>query len=86
MLAHLKALTVVLAAAFFVFWLASRAFPELAKKGDIRRQTWAVFILSTVAFLSPSIWLYSLVCMGVAVAWWARAPWSPKARSFRTTA
>lgn len=81
MLAHLKALTVVLSAAFFVFWLAGRAFPEQAKSGDIRRQTWAVFMLTTAAFLSPNIWLYSLVGVVVAMAWWARAPRDARAES-----
>lgn len=74
MLAHIKALTVVLFATVVVFWMAGRAFPDQARTGEIGRQRWAIVVLSTAAFLASSIWLYSMVCMGVALAWWASAP------------
>ncbi|MFO1338055.1 MAG: O-antigen ligase family protein [Burkholderiaceae bacterium] len=81
MLAHVKALTVVLFATVIVFWMAGRAFPELAKGGAVGRQRWAVLLLSAAAFLAPSIWLYSMVCLLVAATWWMTAPPDDRAES-----
>lgn len=81
MLAHLKALTVVLFATVIVFWIAGMAFSDLAKTGQVGRQRWAIVLLSVAAFLAPSIWLYSTVCVLVALAWWAKAPRDARAES-----
>jgi O-antigen ligase len=66
---HLKALPVILAGAFVLFWLASLAFPEAARAGEIRRQRWAVVLVTVAAIGSPSIWAYCAVLAVLAGAW-----------------
>jgi hypothetical protein len=55
---HLRALPIILAAALLLFWLASYAFPDAARTGEIKRQRWAVIVVTIASFLSPSIWVY----------------------------
>jgi hypothetical protein len=58
MLSYLKALPVVLAAILVTFWLASLAFPEASRRGEIGRLRRDFLLVTMAAFLSPSIWVY----------------------------
>ncbi len=79
MLSHLKALSVVLAAALVLFWLAAAAFPAAARAGEIRRLRWVVLLISVVAFLAPSIWVYSLAMPVIVLAFLFPTPASERA-------
>jgi len=69
MLLDLKALIVVLALSGLVFALGKRTALHFMEESDFkrRRNTW--LFLSTVAFLSPNVWLFSL--LAVPVLYWA---------------
>ncbi|WP_374568491.1 O-antigen ligase family protein [Ideonella sp.] len=64
MLAHLKALIVILAVALPVFWMASAAWPEAARP-EIRRWRWAFLLVTTLSFVTPSIWVYAVAMPAV---------------------
>ncbi|HEV8692449.1 MAG TPA: O-antigen ligase family protein [Ideonella sp.] len=65
---HLKALPIILAATLILFWIANAAFPEAARAGEIRRQRWAVMLVTAAAFVSPSIWVYSALMPVIVLA------------------
>jgi hypothetical protein len=65
MMNHAKALVVVLAAVLVLFWIAPLAFPSRESAAMVRRQRWAVLLVSAVAFLSPSIWVYSAALVAI---------------------
>lgn len=66
---HLKALPVILGGAFLLFWLAALAFPDAARAGEIRRQRWAVVLVTVAAIALPSIWAYCAALAVLAAAW-----------------
>jgi O-Antigen ligase len=60
---HLRPLPLILAAALVLYWLASSAFPQAARSGDLRRWCTAFMLVSTLAFASPSLWVYASAMM-----------------------
>ncbi|MGM9487187.1 O-antigen ligase family protein [Ideonella sp. YS5] len=65
---HLKPLPIILATALLLFWIAGLAWPEQARKGEIGRLRWAFLIVTTLSFVSPSIWVYTLAMPVVVLA------------------
>lgn len=68
MLSYFKALPIILAAALVTFWLAGWAFAAASRSGEIARLRWAFLLVTVAAFVSPSIWIYSLILMVLLVA------------------
>src|SRR5579885_1724714 len=68
-MANLKALAIVLAIGTAVFWLAKPVALQFSGEGDFSRRRTVWLLLTTMGFLSPNIWLYSLVAFPL--LWWA---------------
>jgi hypothetical protein len=68
-LINFKALVVVLAVATIVFALAKPIWLRFTAPADFARRRTVWFVLTIVAFLSPSFWLYFLIAFPVVV--WA---------------
>ncbi len=69
MLTNIKALVVVLFFATVIFTLAKPACLRFMSEEDFRRRRAVWYIISVAAFASPSVWLYLLIAIPVAV--WA---------------
>jgi len=65
---HLKPLPIILATALLLFWIAGLAWPEQARKGEIGRLRWAFLIVTTLSFVTPSIWVYAVAMPVVVLA------------------
>jgi O-antigen ligase len=62
---HLKPLPIILATALLLFWIAGLAWPDHARKGEIARLRWAFLIVTTLSFVTPSIWVYAVAMPAV---------------------
>ena len=76
MLTDLKALVVVLCVSYPVFRLAAPICFRFTRQEDFYRRRMVWFVLTTVAFLAPSFWLYVLVAIPL-LAWSARRDANP---------
>ena len=71
---HLKPLPIIVATALILFWIAGLAWPEEARKGEIGRLRWAFIIVTTLSFVTPSIWVYAVAMPAVVLAFMLPAP------------
>jgi hypothetical protein len=78
MIVSLKALVVVLAIAALVFRLAKPIALRFSTARDFSRRRTVWFVLTAVAFLSPSFWLFALVAIPMLV-WAGRRDTNPVA-------
>ena len=69
MLLNLKALVVVLTIAWIVFAMAKPVWLRFTSPEDFARRRMVWFVLTIVAFTSPSFWLYVLI--GAPLMFWA---------------
>jgi hypothetical protein len=81
MLTNLKALIVVLAMAAIIFAMARPFCLRFTAVEDFNRRRIVWFLLTSVAFISPSFWLYVLVAIPVMV-WSGKRDTSPLALYF----
>jgi len=68
---YLKPLPVILAATLLLYWLASLAFPQASRTGDLRRWCAAFMLLTALSLASPSLWVYGsamVVVVGIFLA------------------